>query len=324
MEVAERDRPAGRWFRGDCHVHSVYSDGALTPPELAAVARSLGLDFLATTDHNTTAAHEAWRHEGIARELVIILGEEVTTGDGHWLALGVPSGQLVDWRYTADDTIAAQLDVVHEVGGICVVAHPYAPYPSGTFMYPYDGFDAIEVWNGAWDSNLPWQANNEKALAHWASRLVIDVPAGCWMPAIGNSDTHLSGQMGVPHNVVAADRLCADELVTSIKAGRSWISSAPTIELSLTATADNQCVQIGGELTTNGEPAMVRAAITGIPFRTITIHTESGPIHTESLSNTGIGELSRLLPVASTFVRMEARARSGHMAALSNPIILRG
>ncbi len=65
--------------------------------------------------------------------------------------------------------------------------------------------------------------------------------------------------------------------------------AAPAIELSLAATADKQCAQIGCKLTTNGESAIVRAAIKGIPFGTITIHTESGPIHTESLSNTGTG-----------------------------------
>jgi len=49
------------WYRGDCHVHSVYSDGKLTPEQLAAGARAAGLDFIATTEHNTSSAHDAWR-----------------------------------------------------------------------------------------------------------------------------------------------------------------------------------------------------------------------------------------------------------------------
>jgi predicted metal-dependent phosphoesterase TrpH len=49
-----------RWYRGDCHVHTVHSNGGeLTPQQLAAEAREAGLDFIATTEHNTSAAHGA-------------------------------------------------------------------------------------------------------------------------------------------------------------------------------------------------------------------------------------------------------------------------
>ncbi|MDT9659169.1 CehA/McbA family metallohydrolase [Rhodococcus qingshengii] len=311
------------WFRGDCHIHSIYSDGEQTPPELAETARLLGLHFVATTDHNTTAAHHAWQQENIAQEFAVILGEEVPTPHGHWLALGLPPGHLVDWQYADVVGLHAQRDLVHDAGGICVVAHPYAPYPSGTFAYSHVGFDAVEVWNGTWESDLPWQADNERALAHWARQLVVDVPAGRWTPAIGNSDTHLRSQMGLPHNVVAAERLNTDDLLTSIKAGRTWISAATTVDLSFMATFDDQCAQIGDELDTHGKSATVQATVHGVPFGTVTIHTDAGPIHSESLPGSGTCELSRPVPPTSTFVRAEVRSRTGHMAALSNPVILR-
>ncbi|MGW9123009.1 CehA/McbA family metallohydrolase, partial [Streptomyces sp. NPDC055663] len=84
------------WYRGDCHVHSVHSDGELTPQQLTAAARSAGLDFLATTEHNTAAAHGVWNRPA-GDDLLVILGEEVTTRTGHWLALGIRPGQVVDW-----------------------------------------------------------------------------------------------------------------------------------------------------------------------------------------------------------------------------------
>jgi hypothetical protein len=56
--VAGRGR--GR-YRGDCHVHSERSyGGELTPARLAAGARAIGLDSLATTEHNTSETHGAW------------------------------------------------------------------------------------------------------------------------------------------------------------------------------------------------------------------------------------------------------------------------
>jgi len=123
--------------------------------------------------------------------VLVILGEEVTTQTGHWLALGIQPGQLVDWRYRVrDEVIGRHLDQVHHVGGICVAAHPHAPYPSGVFMYPYRGFDVVEVWNGLWTSDLPWNADNEAALAEWNRSLAADSPR--WALAAGDGEQRRS------------------------------------------------------------------------------------------------------------------------------------
>ena len=45
------------WYRGDCHLHTVHSDGPRTLAELAALARATGLDFINSTEHNTSSAH---------------------------------------------------------------------------------------------------------------------------------------------------------------------------------------------------------------------------------------------------------------------------
>ncbi|HEX9018680.1 MAG TPA: hypothetical protein VF806_05815, partial [Anaerolineaceae bacterium] len=44
------------WLRGELHCHTYHSDGLFSPVELVARARARGLDFLAISDHNTTAA----------------------------------------------------------------------------------------------------------------------------------------------------------------------------------------------------------------------------------------------------------------------------
>jgi predicted metal-dependent phosphoesterase TrpH len=259
---------AGRgWYRGDCHVHSVYSDGQLTVGQLAAGARAAGLDFIATTEHNTADAHGAWQaHDGGG--LLVILGEEVTTAGGHWLALGLRPGQLVDWRYRAEDqAIGRQLDQVHDVGGLCVVAHPHAPYPGGSFTYPYQGFDAVEVWNGQWTSDRPWNADNEAALAGWARSLAADAADGRWRPALGSSDTHLEGQLGTPQLVVLAAELSAGAVLDGIRAGRSWIAESAAVGLAFTAAAAGRDAGPGERLATSGLPAVVRAEVRRSPTR---------------------------------------------------------
>lgn len=307
-----------RWYRGDCHVHSILSDGGeLTPDQLAVDARAAGLDFIATTEHNTADGHAAWGSL-TSDDLLVIHGQEATTRTGHWLALGIK--QVVDWRYgLRDDAVGKHLDQVHQSGGLCVAAHPHAPYPSGTFMYPYEGFDVVEVWNGLWTSNEPWQANNEAALAEWGRSLAADIRNGRWRPAMGNSDTHLKGQIGTPHTVVRAEDLNTDAILNGIRTGHSWIADSATVELSLQASTADRNATIGERLDTGGEPTTVRVAVRGVPSGTVTFHTDRGKVHQEPLTDTLEWHTSA---EESTFVRIEVRHPNGHMAGLTNPIIL--
>ena len=314
-------------------MHSVLSHGGeLTPERLAADARAAGLDFLATTEHNTAAGHAAWAELGGGNGdsdtddsgLLVLFGQEVVTGTGHWLALGLEPGQLIDGGYGVRDAVVdRQLAAVHRVGGLCVAAHPHAPYPSGTFMYPYEGFDVVEVWNGPWSSDLPWQADNEAALAEWGRNLAADVHQGRWRPAIGNSDTHLAGQMGVAHTVVAAAELTAASILDGIRAGRSWIAGSAQVWLDFSAAAGPRRAGIGERLETAGGPAVIHAGVHGVPGGTISFHTERGVAHRATLPSGGSDVVQWQTGAAeSGFVRVEVRHTDRQMAALSNPITL--
>jgi len=185
----------GGWLRGDCHVHSARSNGGeLTPEQVVAEARAAGLDFIAVTEHNTDDTFE--RFVAVAGDLLVLRGVEHTTPDGHWLEIE---------------------------GGLRIAAHPFAPYPTGTLRHDWDDFDLIEVWNGQWASDLPWNADNEAALAEWRRRLA----AGHRQPAIGGSDAHLAGQLGTPHTVVRAEARTAEAIVAGLRAGHSWIAGSP-------------------------------------------------------------------------------------------------
>ena len=110
----------------------------------------------------------------------MIDGQEVTTHDGHWLALGLAPGAVADWRYrAADGALDRVLAGLHGRGGLAVAAHPCHPLPGCTWRFGYRGVDAVEVWNG------PWTPDDEAALA---------AGTGCWppaaLPAVGGSDAH--------------------------------------------------------------------------------------------------------------------------------------
>ncbi len=305
-------------------MHSARSSGGtLTPEQLSAAARAAGLDFIAATEHNTVDTHGAWSRCA-DEELLVIPGQEATTRTGHWLALGIQLGKAVDWQYgVEDDEIGRHLDEVHDAGGLCVAAHPHAPYPSGVFMYPFLGFDVVEVWNGPWRSDLPWSADNERALAEWDRSLAADIHRGLWRPAMGNSDAHLEGQIGIPHTVVLAEELTTEAILAGISAGRSWIAESTAVEVSLEVSAGDWRAGIGDRLSTRGDPATVRVRVRAVPSATVSFHTDEGRVHRESLPEQGSGVVEwRTSAKKSAFVRVEVRHPDGRMAALTNPVVL--
>lgn len=304
-------------------MHSVYSDGKLEPRQLAAGARAAGLDFVATTEHNASAARDAWTPLA-GDDLLVILGEEVTTETGHWLALGLEPDQVVEWRYRARDAVVDRhVRGVRETGGLCVAAHPHAPYVSGQFMYPYQVFDAVEVWNGLWASDLPWNADNEAALAEWGRGLGADAATGRWRPAMGNSDAHLDGQIGIPHTVVLAEDLGVDAILAGLRAGSSWIADSASVELSLTVCARDRTAEIGERLATAGAPVTVRVDVHGVPSGTVGFHTDQGTVQRESLPSDGSATVEWHTSAGeSSFVRIEIRHPDRTMAALTNPVVL--
>jgi hypothetical protein len=170
---------------------------------------------------------------------------------------------------------------------------------------------------------VPWQADNEAALAEWGRSLAVDLRHGRWRPAIGNSDTHLEGQLAIPHTVVLADELSPDAILAGIRAGRSWIAASDAVDLSCTVRAGSRVAGIGGRLRTGGEPAVVRLDVRGVPSGTVSVHTEQGQAYRASLPETGSGTVEwHTTAEASAFVRVEIRHPDGTMAAVSNPILL--
>jgi hypothetical protein len=312
------------WYRGDLHVHSARSRGGqLTPAQLVVAARAGGLDFIAVTEHNTADTHDAFSQ--LADDgLLVILGQEVVTQTGHWLALGTEPGQLADWRYgVRHGMIGRHVNRVRLAGGLAVAAHPHAPYPGGAFMYPFEEFDAVEVWNGQWSSDLPWNADNRAATAEWGRGLASGAHGGRWLPAVGNSDAHLEGQLAVPHNVVLASRLTASAILAGIRAGTSWIAGSAAVSLSLDVHVGDRIAGIGEHLETRGQEVLVRAVVSGVPSGTVSFHTDHGIAHQAPLPAEGQGTVEwRTSAAKSLFVRVEVRQPGQQMAALTNPAFL--
>lgn len=179
------------------------------------------------------------------------------------------------------------------------------------------------MWNGLWSSDLPWNADNEAALADWGHALAAGVRGGRWLPAVGNSDVHLDGQLGTPQLAVFADELSTPAILAAIKAGRSWIAGSGAVELSVRVSAAGRSAGIGERLETGGEPVFVRVTVRGVPSGMVSLHADHGTVGTRELPAAGAGTVEwRTSGGRPAFVRVEVRHPGGQAAALANPVIL--
>ncbi|WP_344399755.1 CehA/McbA family metallohydrolase [Streptomyces longisporus] len=324
-----RAKGRGRaWYRGDCHLHSWYSDGRRTPAEIASLARAAGLDFINSSDHNTHSSHPHWAPEA-GEDLLIMLGEEVTTRNGHVLALGTDPGTFVDWRYRARDRRFGRFaDRIRETGGLVVPAHPHGTCVGCGWKFGFGEADAVEVWNG------PWTPDDEVTLAEWDNQLVRSVREGRgWLPAMGNSDAHRDPDtVGLPQTVVLADDLTREAILEGIRAGRSYVAESRSVSLAFTASADGQVAGPGErlEVVDHDTPVTVRLEATGAPRCTIRFVTDQGVLFTSEplpVAGSGVAEW-RTTASYATYVRAELRHEAavgpvpGVMAAFTNPVFL--
>ncbi|MFD0575508.1 CehA/McbA family metallohydrolase [Dactylosporangium darangshiense] len=323
-------RATGRgaaWYRGDMHLHTVHSDGRRQPAELAAAARAAKLDFIVSTEHNTSSAAGVWG-EFAGPDLLIIDGEEITTRNGHFTALGLPPGTWIDWRYRAvDGALARFVQQIHRAGGLAVAAHPLATCVACGWKFGYAGLDAVEVWNG------PWTLDDEAVLAGWDNLLVASVRERRedWLPAVGDSDAHSEPQVvGLPHNVVNASGLDRRAILDGVRAGRLWIAESAAVDLSFTATAAGRGAGIGERLrVADDAPVTVTLQVSGAPGCAARIVTDQGQRFATVLPAEGTAAVTwTTVARNSRYVRAEVRRQTptpttaDTMVALTNPIFL--
>jgi hypothetical protein len=321
-------RATGRgraWYRGDMHLHTVHSDGRRLPTEVAAGARAAKLDFIVSTDHNTSSTAGVWG-EFAGPDLLVIDGEEITTRNGHFTALGLPAGTWIDWRYrAADGALARFVKDIHDAGGLAVAAHPLATCVGCGWKFGFAGLDAVEVWNG------PWTLDDEAVIANWDNLLVAGAHTGTWIPAVGDSDAHSEPQViGLPHNVVYADDLDRRSILAGVRAGRLWIAESSAVDLSFTATANGRTAGIGQRLEADEDQLVtVTLTVDGAPGNAVRLISDQGQRVLTPLPASGPGTVTwTTTPRNARYVRAEVRraqptpTTADTMVALTNPIFL--
>ena len=188
------------------------------PELLAHVEERTDLSVLAITEHDTLRpaleAREAHARGRYRFELV--LGEEVTTIEGHLLAL------YIEEPVPSLKRLAPTLEAIHRQGGLAVIPHPMSWLTRSlgrraierVLQDVNDGisFDAIEI--GA--SPAARQSRDK------AQRLNRD---RFHLPEVGGSDAHFLEVIGASHTLF--DGSTAADLRRAIESSATQVASAP-------------------------------------------------------------------------------------------------
>jgi predicted metal-dependent phosphoesterase TrpH len=105
--------------KADVHIHTTWGDGTAGVRQIMDfVSTETDLDVIAITDHDDLRAGWEARDLAAAYRFEVITGTEITTLQGHLLALFVerPIKMLRPLEWT--------IQAVHDQGGVCIAPHP--------------------------------------------------------------------------------------------------------------------------------------------------------------------------------------------------------
>ncbi len=306
----------GTWLRGDFHAHTAHSDGHWQAEDLIAHALERKLDFQALTDHNTLAGVASFER-ACAGRIIALGGLELTTFYGHAVALGIQ--HAVSWHLRAGYDMRGAAEATRNAGGLFIIAHPLAPgdpFCTGCDWAYADLMPgtapAVEVWNGEWHEE---DGQNEKGLRLYYGWL----NQGHRLIATAGTDIHGPYRAGQKpgFNVVYARSADAQGILTATRAGHSYLSSGPHLEVS--ARVANGATGMMGD-TLLGNAAQLAARWSGAqPGGTVRLIVNGTTVIEQAAADAG--ELRWNSAAADArWLAIELRNRTGHLEALSNPV----
>jgi predicted metal-dependent phosphoesterase TrpH len=201
--------------RIDLHTHSHFSfDGFSEPEEMVREARRRGLQGFAITDHDTCAAVDYFRQAGLMRDdgiavdnFLIIPGQEISTAEGHLLALGV---RLPDLR-----GIAAReaVGLVHAFDGVAIAAHPFDRFRHGLARRGESILDALDL-DGV-------ECLNSACTFMGSNGLASEYAFRRKLTRTGGSDAHFSALIGSAWTEMDIAELSVTAVINALKKGNA-------------------------------------------------------------------------------------------------------
>jgi hypothetical protein len=208
-------------YRGDFHIHSIYSDGIGSIQEIKQYIDASGLDFAFVTDHSTI------KQKRICEKFKNLWwGQEPNDGLHH---LGIINLKK-SFKPTGD--FIKDYKKIESLGGFVFIPHPTGWFPVERYteeqvssLMSLGNKFIIEIVNGANNIFDCYDVTDEMAIKIWDKFL----SQGKEVIGIGNSDAHLPQAIGDIWTGVLCDKLSKEEILNSVRNGRAFVSDAPVI-----------------------------------------------------------------------------------------------
>ncbi len=189
----------------DFHVHTVGSPDAHTRIEdLPRIIKAKGLDGVAVTEHDNFDSPSF-------SDVLILPGVEISSADGHIVALGVK--EAIESGLPADEIITR----IHDQNGVAIIPHPHDPVSKCIKLARLKVRpDAVETVNA-------------DALSFYVSNWLARRDARKFkLPEVGGSDSHIPESIGDAYTLVDASSRDVRGVLDAVRAGRVRAEGHPT------------------------------------------------------------------------------------------------
>ncbi len=189
----------------DLHIHSQYSEDAQgTPKEIIKYLKDKGLNGMSITDHNTLEG-SIKALKLAEKDFCVIPGIEISTADGHVLALNVK--EPIPKALSFEETIEKIIDQ----GGTPIIPHLFrnmSGIKENNLKRIVKKLNAIEVFNSC---SLP-QTNLK----------TFKIAKKYNLGGTGGSDSHIPEYVGNAYTTFDTVDLSIDNLINEINKKRTW------------------------------------------------------------------------------------------------------
>lgn len=196
----------------DLHIHSCYSrDARSSPKNIIKRAKSIGLDMIAISDHNTVKGSKtAIDLSKNMDNFLVVPSIEISSSEGHILGFGVKSN--IPKGLSPEETV----EKIHEENGIAIIPHPFSSYRSGLFFNNKKTMDnliksieGVEVKNARYIIGHSNHKSEKLANKHDLAK-------------IGSSDSHFIESIGNCYTEVDTDNKSnIDDVIQAIKSKKT-------------------------------------------------------------------------------------------------------
>jgi len=289
-------RTEGLWLKGNLHIHTTNSDGALNPYQMAFLYRANGYNFIAITDHDKLTDVE-----GLAErfnDFLVLPGEEIGTGRSevgtkyHLVAINLRE------EIGPEGGPQGVIEEVLKQGGEVIVAHPYWSSLTVNDLLGLDGYLGLEIFN----STCLLSIGKGYSTVHWDDLMV----RGRFTFGFAVDDAHWHFNPHRPVDtcyswiMVKASEFTVESVMDGLKRGLFYSSNGPSIL----------------DVDVSDDSVYVRSS----PARAITFVANSSIGERFTASDHPITEATYRVRGKETYLRIEVEDWRGR-TAWTNPII---